>query len=515
MNNVAMKHAIRLVSSSLAIMAIFSGSVTAQAAEASSENAASFKAVTHAAITAGLTGAKGSAETPGTTPAIAVKKEATTHKEAVAVKKYPFSLDMDIATDPGFGHVHPGGTGDNDQNIKTMWTNLPITVEDENGNIFEVKKELQSGWERFVGDFAEGQKLTVTIDTRGVPEGYHISYDRDRKYIPAKGYSKFTVTYKLDDGRPIPLRISFGKLNVKFDLQGGNIDGKTNSIVNTVKTDNTVDFPDNPTKENLVFGGWYTEFPDIEYYRDHNMVGTRRYWTNKSLFSDTSCDVPQWNDKNLDPLGDYQFLLRAQWNAKVSFDANGGTFSNGKGEKSGSIQQGKSITMLAAPTREDYQFLNWADGAGNTYNPGYVYTLNANVAFTAQWKQIRSTVTFKDGNKTQTVKVETGKTIDADALTDQSMPKAPTKDGYTFKEWNTKADGTGTAFTGASVVNADMTVYAVYTKDSVTNTSENKNSATPKTGDSTTLPFWFATLGFAAAGLGMLCRNKMIEDNNR
>lgn len=63
MNNAAMKHAIRLVSSSLAIMAIFSGAVTAQAAEASSTDAASFKGVTRAAITAGLTGAKGSAGT--------------------------------------------------------------------------------------------------------------------------------------------------------------------------------------------------------------------------------------------------------------------------------------------------------------------------------------------------------------------------------------------------------------------------------------------------------------------
>ena len=476
MNNAAMKHAIRLVSSSLAIMAIFSGAVTAQAAEASSANAASFKAVTHAAITAGLTGAKGSAETPGIAPAIAVKKEATTHKEAVAVKKYPFSLDMDIATDPGYGHIHPGGTGDNDQNIKTMWTNLPITVEDENGNKIEAKKELQSGWERFVGDFAVGQKLTITIDTRGIPEGYHISYDRDREYIPAKGYFKFTVIYKLDNGKPIPLRISFGKLNVKFDLQGGNIGGKTDAITNTVKTDNTVDFPANPTKENLVFGGWYTEFPDIEYYRDHNMVGTRRYWTNKSLFSDTSCDLPQWNDEKLDPRGDYQFLLRAQWNAKVSFDANGGTFSNGKREISALRRQGLKVKLLNAPTREDYQFLNWVDAAGKAYKPDDMYALNANTAFTAQWKQIRSIVTFKDGDKTQTVKVETGKAIDSDALTDQSMPKNPTKDGYTFKEWNTKADGKGTAFTGKTTVNSDTTVYAIFTKNPVSEPTQHPTS---------------------------------------
>lgn len=81
-------------------------------------------------------------------------------------------------------------------------------------------------------------------------------------------------------------------------------------------------------------------------------------------------------------------------------------------------------------------------------------------------KPAQSTVTFKDGDKTHaTVKVETGKAIDTDALTDESMPKKPTKAGYTFKEWNTKADGKGTAFDGKTTVNGDMTVYAIYTKN--------------------------------------------------
>lgn len=419
MNNKIIKKVISLAVAFVATIGLFAGTVTAQAAD------------------------KGTAE----------------------VKKYPLSLDMDIALDLGYGHTHPGGKGQIDKNIESMWENLPITVEDENGKKIDVKKNLQSNFQRFVGDFAIGEKLTITIDTDKIPVGYHLSHDTDRTYIPAKGYSKFTVTYKLDDGKPIPLRISFGKLNVKFDLKGGNIEGKTDPIVNTVKTDNTVDFPADPAKKNLVFGGWYTELPDIEYYQNHNMAGKRYYWNKKSLFSDTSCDVPQWNDEKLDPRGDYQFLLRAQWNAKVSFNANGGTFIDGKAEKSGAIRQGKSIKMLAAPTREDYQFLNWVDAAGKTYKPGEEYTLNANTVFTAKWKQIRSTVTFKNGDKTQTVKVETGKAIDTDALKDQSMPKNPTKDGYTFKEWNTKADGKGKAFTGTTLVNSDLTVYAIFTKN--------------------------------------------------
>ena len=38
----------------------------------------------------------------------------------------------------------------------------------------------------------------------------------------------------------------------------------------------------------------------------------------------------------------------------------------------------------------------------------------------------------------------------------------PTRDGYTFKEWNTQSDGKGTKVTEETVVEENMTVYAVY-----------------------------------------------------
>ena len=63
-----------------------------------------------------------------------------------------------------------------------------------------------------------------------------------------------------------------------------------------------------------------------------------------------------------------------------------------------------------------------------------------------------------------TINVENCKSIDMDNLTDQSMPKNPSKAGYTFKEWNTSADGKGMKFTGTTVVNEDTTVYAIYDK---------------------------------------------------
>lgn len=138
-------------------------------------------------------------------------------------------------------------------------------------------------------------------------------------------------------------------------------------------------------------------------------------------------------------------------------------------------------------------------------------------------KATNSTVTFMNSaEKYAFVKVETGKAIDTDALTDQSMPQDPTKATYAFKEWNTKEDGTGTAFTGDTIVNSDITVYAIYTKKAnpvpgkeIPNASVKKSGALSNTGASTTLPLSLTALGFVIAGLGILMRKRAMEENNK
>lgn len=74
-------------------------------------------------------------------------------------------------------------------------------------------------------------------------------------------------------------------------------------------------------------------------------------------------------------------------------------------------------------------------------------------------------VTFMNDSTTHAVvNVEPGKSIDSDMLTNQSMPLDPSRSGFfSFKEWNTATDGTGTVFTGSTTVNSDITVYAIYT----------------------------------------------------
>lgn len=79
---------------------------------------------------------------------------------------------------------------------------------------------------------------------------------------------------------------------------------------------------------------------------------------------------------------------------------------------------------------------------------------------------------WNDGSgKTETISV-----VEGEALGDK-MPANPTRSGYTFTGWNTQADGRGTAFTSATVVNSDLTVYAQWQK----NSSDSDNSGSSGT----------------------------------
>ncbi len=70
----------------------------------------------------------------------------------------------------------------------------------------------------------------------------------------------------------------------------------------------------------------------------------------------------------------------------------------------------------------------------------------------------------------------------------------PTRSGYTFKMWNTKADGTGTTVTTSTKASSNITVYAQWTKNSnssttipVTNVSLDHDTLSLEIGEQATL----------------------------
>ncbi|KAK3604859.1 hypothetical protein CHS0354_000521 [Potamilus streckersoni] len=98
--------------------------------------------------------------------------------------------------------------------------------------------------------------------------------------------------------------------------------------------------------------------------------------------------------------------------------------------------------------------------------PKYIVTLNANCGIA--------------GNTT-TIEVESGKTATAPV-------SLPTRTSYVLLGWNTKEEGTGTAFVfGTTIVTANITIYAMWTVIPVTSIAFDKTTLTTLVGRTTQL----------------------------
>ncbi|MGN0982285.1 MAG: InlB B-repeat-containing protein, partial [Candidatus Limivicinus sp.] len=159
--------------------------------------------------------------------------------------------------------------------------------------------------------------------------------------------------------------------------------------------------------------------------------------------------------------------LKAVWetepvNYTLSYNANGGSGSMA----SQTVTEGQSTKLKTNTfTKNGYYFTGWntkSDGSGTSYSDGAYATFYGNTTIYAQWQKYADPViTFNknDGSGTtvtQTVPYGESATLNANSFT---------RTGYTFTGWNTKADGTGTAYNdGADVtLHGNTTLYAQWT----------------------------------------------------
>ena len=142
----------------------------------------------------------------------------------------------------------------------------------------------------------------------------------------------------------------------------------------------------------------------------------------------------------------------------IGYDANGGSGAPTAQTKN----YGEPLILSSTvPTRTGYTFQNWntkSDGTGDSYDSGASYTANAAATLYAQWEANTYTITY-DANGGVNPPAAQTKTYGVSLTLTTS---APTRDGYNFINWNTKADGSGTSYTkGASfTTNAATTLYA-------------------------------------------------------
>lgn len=155
--------------------------------------------------------------------------------------------------------------------------------------------------------------------------------------------------------------------------------------------------------------------------------------------------------------------------AGFRFEPNGG-----QGTMSDLIDEGSTSVKIPHETftRKGYKFSGWntqPDGSGETHHENDTLTLPKNGVITslyAQWTALPASITYEKNNKKAT-----GATGATDGVTDQDVAFAANGfrvPGYSFVEWNTKADGSGTGYQPGAVIKlpADgLTVYAKWRAD--------------------------------------------------
>lgn len=201
------------------------------------------------------------------------------------------------------------------------------------------------------------------------------------------------------------------KFLVTFDSNGGT---KINS--QTVEKDGVVEVPAIPTKDNYTFVEWQLE--------------GKKYDFNTKVVSNIT--------------------LKAVWKSNtksftVTFDSNGGTKINSE-----TVDEGKTVTIPANPTKTGYVFEAWQLN-GKNYN--FSTKVTSNITLVAKYRALKTISIKFDSNGGSDVSTQTiveGNRINA--------PATPTKEGYKFIEWQLN----GKKFDFNTKVTNDITLKALW-----------------------------------------------------
>ena len=176
---------------------------------------------------------------------------------------------------------------------------------------------------------------------------------------------------------------------------------------------------------------------------------------------------------DLNPSSNY-YMWQVATGISVAFDKNGGDTEADPNRMMQELNPNGNHFELPSvqPTREGYAFTGWntkADGTGAAFTAET--EVKQSLTVYAQWtrKQIEIAVTFdKNGGDTEADPRVTTQKVDEGANARFGLPSVqPTREGYEFTGWNTKADGTGAAFTAETEVKQSLTVYAQWTRKQI------------------------------------------------
>ena len=148
----------------------------------------------------------------------------------------------------------------------------------------------------------------------------------------------------------------------------------------------------------------------------------------------------------------------------VTFDGNTGDWGGNPLVTTQNVPtaNGGVLYLPASPLLPNYYHVTWntePDGSGETFTLASAVTGNMTVY--AQYEPQSISLPF-DANEGAYLDASTQKAVEETYGTLFNLPaETPTRAGYTFASWNTKADGSGETIT-ASTAFTDLTLPAVY-----------------------------------------------------
>ncbi|MEY9978262.1 leucine-rich repeat protein [Lysinibacillus sp. RC79] len=235
----------------------------------------------------------------------------------------------------------------------------------------------------------------------------------------------YKINWSNTVSKPMTVYAKWSPLAVMFDTDGGN-----EVPSQTVEHGELVKVPSSPVKAGYTFGGWYKD---------------------KGL-------IEAWNFEQ--DVVKKDITLYAKWSKQsyiVTFDANGGSEV-----PSQSVGAGELVKAPSTPVKEGYTFAGWYKDKRLTeawnFNQDVV---TKDITLYAKWSKASYIVTFdaNGGSEVPSQFVGHGELVKA--------PAAPKKEGYTFEGWHKDEELTVQWDFAKDVVTKNVTLYAKWTKDNV------------------------------------------------
>jgi len=318
-------------------------------------------------------------------------------------------------------------------------------------------------------DNKEYPTLEITAEKAGEVE---ITYSWESESGWKKTKNSETITIIIKD-----------KYTVTFDKNGGNITGTVPTTM-TVNEGENIPFPDcDGTKDNKVFVGWSkcstvnTKSGDYDYSKKPN----NRIYTSVDTYNVTEDTTfyAIWAEQNVDAA----FFIRT--NGSIPFEPQTTESYTGYSRAirlSGGKKALKVASFYANQSGVDARLLNTPDAAViqkavKSFNPDthevVWYVIKYDSTYKGYVNQFGESEWHVDGvivPKTNVKLTYDGQGADSGVPSGNTYTKgttvtiagAPEKAGYEFRNWNTKQDGTGTAYVPGTKItlSENTTLYA-------------------------------------------------------